>query len=71
MILRYRSQDRGAIMVVVLGLITIMLGLLLGVTVSVYQGIRGAYDYQANVQYIIHWRADATAKDSTCPKCPP
>jgi len=62
---RSAKTDRGAIMVVVLGLITIMLGLLLGVTVSVYQGIRGAYDYQANIQYIIHLK-----NDSLCTHCP-
>ncbi len=62
-----QAADRGAVMVVVLGLITVMLGLLLGVTVSVYQGIRGAYDYQANVQYIIHFRNDAACTHPLCP----
>lgn len=63
-----RHCDRGAVMVVVLGLITVMLGLLLGVTVSVYQGIRGAYDYQANVQFLIHLQNDSTC-DAPIP-CP-
>ena len=61
------AAERGAVMVVVLGLITVMLGLLLGVTVSVYQGIRGAYDYQANVQYIIHFCKDTTCTHTLCP----
>lgn len=44
---------RGTVMIIVLGLITIMLGLLLTVTISVYNGIKGSYDYQSIVQYYI------------------
>lgn len=51
-------------MVVVLGLVTVMLGLLLGVTVTVYQGIRSSYDYQASIQFFIHMKNDAA-----CPHC--
>ncbi len=44
---------RGTVMIIVLGLITILLGLLLTMTVSVHQGLRSVYDYQANIQYFI------------------
>jgi hypothetical protein len=46
-------HQRGTVMVIVLGLITIMVGLLLTVTVTVHQGIRATYDYNSVISFFL------------------
>ena len=58
---------RGAVMIVVLGLITIMLGLALGLTVRVYAGVKGGAVVQQNAQAWIMMRAAAAYLDRQPP----
>lgn len=54
----YHSRARrGTVMVIVLGLITIMLGLALGLTVKVYMGMKGGVVTQQNAQAWIMMQA--------------
>jgi len=66
----------GTVMIVVMGLITIMLGLLLSMTMQVRDGVMSYYNYQSNVQYWIHLKLQGTVLTTTtdttrrCTFCP-
>ena len=58
---------RGAVMIIVLGLITIMLGLALGLTVRVYAGVKAGVVVQQNAQAWLMMRAATAYLDRNAP----